>query len=98
MPGGQPGFSSEPSGVGSGSSSSFVFDLKQDPMFDAIAKAGHARIDHDQPECTEPEPRLADTFGAGRLERDAQAESDQCQADGGEDHPFLLMGHAGDFR
>jgi hypothetical protein len=63
-------------------------------MLDAIAETGHARIDHDQPECPKPEPRLANTFGPCRLERDAQAESDQGQAGGGEDHPFLLVGHA----
>jgi hypothetical protein len=86
-------------GSGRGSSraslthSGFLLEFVQDPVFDRIAKAGHARIDHDQPERAEPEPRLARVFGAGRLERDAQSKSDQGQAGGGEDHPFLLVGH-----
>jgi hypothetical protein len=65
-------------------------------MFDAIAETGHARIDHDQPECAEPEPRLASAFGPCRLERDAQSKSDQGQAAGREDHPFSVVGHARD--
>jgi hypothetical protein len=82
--------------VGFGSPSGFLFDLKQDPVFDAIAETGHPSIDHDQPECSKPEPRLTSIFGACRLERDAQAKSDQGQAGGGEDHPFLLVGHVED--
>jgi hypothetical protein len=82
----------------SGCDSSFLILLEfvQDPVLDAITKAGHARVDHDQAERAEPEPGLVNTFGPCRLERDAQAKSDQGQAGGGEDHPFSLMRHARD--
>jgi hypothetical protein len=74
--------------------SGFLLEFVQDPVFDAIAKAGHARVDHDQPERAEPEPSFARIFGACSLERDAQTQADQGQAGGGEDHPFLLVRHA----
>jgi hypothetical protein len=76
----------------------FLFEFVQDPVFDRVTKTGHACIHDDQSECAEPEPGFASRFGACRLERDAQTQSKQAQSGGGEDHPFLLVGHARDFR
>jgi hypothetical protein len=88
------------SGMGSSraslSRSGFLLEFVQNPVFHRITEAGYARVDHDQPERAEPEPRFTNAFGACSLERDAQAQSDQGQAGGGEDHPFAFVGHARD--